>query len=378
MRAAVLRNTGDEKLEIHDDVELGPVGPGEVKVKIHATGVCHSDVSGMNGTIPQPAPFVPGHEGAGVVAEVGEGVTSVAPGDHVIIAWSAPCGTCKFCVDRKQPNLCINIQFAAGATIHFQQGGSPIFGFAGVGTWAEELIVPQQGVVKIDPDTPHEIASLVGCGVMTGVGAALNTAEVTPGSSVVVFGCGGVGISAIQGARVAGASEIVAVDLVDSKLEDAKRFGATHAVKPDELDSVRASVTGGDGFDYAFEAIGLPQTMRAAYDTIRRGGTACIIGVGGLDKTISFNAFELFFDEKTIKGSYYGSADVRSDFSRMLNLWKNGRLDLEGMISKKIHIDDVNDAVADLKAGTVIRSVITFNDGTAPAAAAESEASATT
>jgi S-(hydroxymethyl)glutathione dehydrogenase / alcohol dehydrogenase len=375
MRAAVLRTTGDEKLEIRDDVELGPVGPGEVKVKIHATGVCHSDVSGMNGTIPQPAPFVPGHEGAGVVAEVGEGVTSVAPGDHVIIAWSAPCGTCTFCIDRKQPNLCVNIQFAAGATPHFLQGGSPVFGFAGVGTWAEELIVPQQGVVKIDPDTPHEVASLVGCGVMTGVGAALNTAKVAPGSSVVVFGCGGVGISAIQGAR--GASEIVAVDVVDSKLEDAQRFGATHAVKPDELDSIKASVTGGDGFDYAFEAIGLPQTMRSAYDVIRRGGTACIIGVGGLDKTISFNAFELFFDEKTIKGSYYGSADVRSDFSRMLNLWKNGRLDLEGMISKKIHIDDVNDAVADLKAGTVIRSVITFDNGSAPAAA-ESEASATT
>ncbi|HEX6569022.1 MAG TPA: Zn-dependent alcohol dehydrogenase [Acidimicrobiales bacterium] len=360
MRAAVLRNTGDEKLEIRDDVELGPVGPGQVKVRIHATGVCHSDVSGMNGTIPQPAPFVPGHEGAGVVAEVGEGVTSVQAGDHVIIAWSAPCGTCKFCIDRKQPNLCVNIQFAAAGTPHFSQGGSPLFGFAGSGTWAEELIMPEQGVVKIDPATPHEIASLVGCGVMTGVGAALNTAKVTPGSSVVVFGCGGVGISAIQGARVAGASEIVAVDLVDSKLEDAQRFGATHAVKPDGLDGAKAEITGGDGFDYAFEAIGLPQTMRAAYDAIRRGGTTCIIGVGGLDKTISFNAFELFFDEKTIKGSYYGSADVRSDFSRMLNLWRNGRLDLEGMISKKIAIDDVNDAVADLKAGTVIRSVITF------------------
>jgi S-(hydroxymethyl)glutathione dehydrogenase / alcohol dehydrogenase len=376
MRAAVLRNTGDEKLEIRDDVELGPVGPGEVKVKIHATGVCHSDVSGMNGTIPQPAPFVPGHEGAGVVAEVGEGVTSVAPGDHVIIAWSAPCGTCKFCIDRKQPNLCVNIQFAAGATPHFLQGGSLVFGFAGVGTWAEELIVPQQGVVKIDPDTPHEVASLVGCGVMTGVGAALNTAKVAPGSSVVVFGCGGVGISAIQGARVAGASEIVAVDLVDSKLEDAQRFGATHAVKPDELDSIKSSVTGGDGFDYAFEAIGLPQTMRSAYDVIRRGGTACIIGVGGLDKSLTFNAFELFFDEKTIKGSYYGSADVRSDFSRMLNLWRNGRLDLEGMISKKIHIDDVNEAVSELMAGTVIRSVITFDNGSTPAAA-DREVSAT-
>lgn len=362
MRAAVLRNTGDEKLEIVDDIELGPLGPGEVKVKIHATGVCHSDVSAMNGTIPQPAPFIPGHEGAGVVSEVGEDVTSVQPGDHVIIAWSAPCGTCKFCIDRKQPNLCVNIQFATAGIPHFSQAGSPVFGFAGTGTWAEELIMPHQGVVKIDPDTPHEIASLVGCGVMTGVGAALNTAKVVPGSSVVVFGCGGVGISAIQGARVAGASEIVAVDLVDSKLEDALRFGATHAVEPDGLDRAKAQVTGGDGFDYAFEAIGLPATMRTAYDVTRRGGTTCIIGVGGLDKTISFNAFELFFDEKTIKGSYYGSADVRSDFSRMLNLWRNGRLDLEGMISKKIAIDDVNDAVADLKAGTVIRSVITFDD----------------
>jgi S-(hydroxymethyl)glutathione dehydrogenase/alcohol dehydrogenase len=365
MRAAVLRNTGDEKLEIRDDIELGPVGPGEVKVKIHATGVCHSDVSGMNGTIPQPAPFVPGHEGAGVVSEVGEGVTSVQAGDHVIIAWSAPCGSCKFCIDRKQPNLCMNIQFAAAGTPHFTQDGAPLFGFAGSGTWAEEMIMPQQGVVKIDPGTPHEIASLVGCGVMTGVGAALNTAKVVPGSSVVVFGCGGVGIAAIQGARVAGASEIVAVDLVDSKLVDAQRFGATHAVKPDDLEGAKASVTGGDGFDYAFEAIGLPQTMRSAYDVTRRGGTTCIIGVGGLDKSLTFNAFELFFDEKTIKGSYYGSADVRSDFARMLNLWRNGRLDLEGMISKKIAIDDVNEAVADLKAGTVIRSVITFPDADA-------------
>ena len=237
--------------------------------------------------------------------------------------------------------------------------------------------MPQQGVVKIDPDTPHEIASLVGCGVMTGVGAALNTAKVTPGSSVVVFGCGGVGISAIQGARVAGASEIVAVDLVDSKLEDALRFGATHAVKPDDLEGAKASITGGDGFDYAFEAIGLPATMRTAYDVTRRGGTTCIIGVGGMDKTVSFNAFELFYDEKTFTGSYYGSADVRSDFNRMLNLWKNGRLDLEGMISKKIHIDDVNEAVEDLKAGTVIRSVITFDDGSTSAAAAESGAATT-
>ena len=349
MRAAVLRQTGDEELEIRDDVEVVEPGAGEVKVRIAATGVCHSDLSGMTGTIPQPAPAVLGHEGAGVIAEVGEGVTNVKEGDHVIVAWSPPCGLCAFCVDRKSPHLCSAVQINSIMTPHFRIDGEPIFGFAGCGTFAEEMVLPQQAVVPIDASVPLEIASLIGCGVMTGVGAAINTAKVEPGSTVVVFGCGGVGISAIQGARVAGAAEIVAVDLLDSKLDDAK-----------------ATVTGGDGFDYAFEAIGLPQTMRAAYDVTRRGGTTCIIGVGGLDKTVTFNAFELFFDEKTIKGSYYGSADVRSDFNRMLNLWKNGRLDLEGMISKKIGIDGVNDAVADLKAGTVIRSVITFDNGASP------------
>jgi S-(hydroxymethyl)glutathione dehydrogenase / alcohol dehydrogenase len=379
MRAAVLRTTGDDTLDICDDIELGEVGPGEVRIDVHATGVCHSDVSGMDGTIPQPAPFIPGHEGAGVVAEVGDGVTTAVPGDHVIVAWSAPCGSCRFCVDRRQPNLCSQVSMASMGRTHFSQAGSPLAGFAGTGTWAEQMILPHQAVIKIAPDTPHEVASLVGCGVMTGVGAALNTAQVTPGSSVVVFGCGGVGISAIQGARVAGASEIVAVDLVDTKLEDALRFGATHAVTPADLGGTKASVTGGDGFDYAFEAIGLPETMRAAYDATRRGGTTCIIGVGGLDKMVTFSAFELFYAEKTLKGSYYGSADVRSDFNRMLGLWRNGRLDLEGMISKRITIDDVNQAVADLRAGAVIRSVIAFDhgaDGAVPAAGAGTSAQA--
>ncbi|HEY8526160.1 MAG TPA: Zn-dependent alcohol dehydrogenase [Acidimicrobiales bacterium] len=360
MRAAVLRNTGDDKLEVRDDVGLSDVGPGQVKVDIQATGVCHSDLSAMTGVIPQPAPFVPGHEGAGIVREVGEGVTSVAPGDHVIVCWSPPCGHCAFCIDRKQPNLCSNMQMATMGVTNFSLEGTPVFGMAGTGTFAESVLLAEEGVVKIDPDVPFEIASLVGCGVMTGVGAALNTAKVTPGSSVVVFGCGGVGIAAIQGARVAGAAEIVAVDLVDSKLEDAQRFGATHAVKPDELDSVKASVTGGDGFDFGFEAIGLPATMRAAYDATRRGGTTCIIGVGAMDQMVEISAFEMFYNEKTFVGSYYGSADVRSDFHRMLRLWKSGRLDLEGMISRRIKLEDVNDAIADLKAGTVIRQVITF------------------
>ena len=360
MRAAVLRNTGDDKLEVRDDVELAPLSAGHVKVDIKATGVCHSDISAMNGTIPQPAPFVPGHEGAGVVVEVGEGVTAVSPGDHVIVAWSPPCGHCAFCVDRRQPNLCSNIQLAAYASPGFVFEGSPVLGMAGTGTFADSVILPEQAAIKVADDVPFEIASLVGCGVMTGVGAAINTAKVIPGSTVVVFGCGGVGIAAIQGARVAGAAEIVAVDLVDSKLDDAKRFGATHAVKPDDLAGVQQEITGADGFDYAFEAIGNPTTMRAAFDATRRGGTTCVIGVGGMEHQLTFNAFELFFSEKTFVGSYYGSADVRSDFNRILRLWKAGRLDLEGMISRKLSLEDVNDAVVALKSGEVIRQVITF------------------
>jgi S-(hydroxymethyl)glutathione dehydrogenase/alcohol dehydrogenase len=247
-----------------------------------------------------------------------------------------------------------------GGTPHFRLDGEPVFGMAGAGTFAEELILPQQGVVKIDQDVPLEIASLIGCGVMTGVGAAVNTARVTPGASVIVFGCGGVGISCIQGARIAGASEIVAVDLNPDKLEQAKAFGATHGCVPDEVDSLKATITGGDGFDFAFEAIGLPATMRACYDAIRRGGTACIVGVGKLDQFVQFSAFELFFSEKTLVGSYYGSADVRSDFHRLLGLWRNGRLDLEAMITRRIGLEDINDAFAAMQRGEVIRQVITF------------------
>ena len=359
MRAAVLLNTGDEKLEIVDDLEVLPPGPGEVTVKIEATGVCHSDLHAMNGSLPQPAPFVPGHEGAGIVSEVGEGVTGLAVGDHVIVAWSPPCGKCNNCVERKSPHLCVMIQFAIAGTPKFTRNGEPVFGMAGTGTFAEYLTLPQEAAIKIDDDIPFEIASLIGCGVSTGVGAAINTAKVKPGSSVVVFGCGGVGISAIQGAHVAGAAIIVAVDLVDAKLETAKTFGATHACKPDDLAALQAELTG-DGFDYAFEAIGLPTTMRAAFDAVRRGGTACIIGVGAMDKEVSFNGFELFFSEKTFMGSYYGSVDVRSDFHKLLRLWKAGQLDLEGMITTTMKLDDINEAFDAMKRGEVIRQVITF------------------
>ncbi|NLV56027.1 MAG: Zn-dependent alcohol dehydrogenase [Acidimicrobiales bacterium] len=360
MRAAVLNNLGDDKLEVVDDVEVAPPGPGEVTINVKATGVCHSDLHAIEGSLPQPAPFVPGHEGAGVISAVGEGVTGLAVGDHVIVAWSPPCGKCVSCVERKEPHLCVMIQFTIAAQSRFKRGDTDVFGMAGTGTFAEYLTVPQEAAIKIDDDVPFEIASLIGCGVSTGVGAAINTAKVEPGSSVVVFGCGGVGISAIQGARVAGAATIVAVDLVDDKLEQAKHFGATHACKPDDLAALQAELTG-DGFDYAFEAIGLPVTMRAAFDAVRRGGTAVIIGVGAADKEVSFNGFELFFSEKTFMGSYYGSVDVRSDFHKLLKLWKAGQLDLEGMISRRMGLDEINDAFDALKKGEVIRQVITFD-----------------
>jgi S-(hydroxymethyl)glutathione dehydrogenase/alcohol dehydrogenase len=359
MRAAVLRNVGDEKVEVHDDVTVGDPGPGEVKVRIHATGVCHSDLSAMTGTIPQPVPAVLGHEGAGEIVAVGEGVTSVKEGDHIIVAWMPPCGECKFCLTG-QANLCIQVMMKNAASMHFSVGGQPIFGFTGIGTFAEEVVMPSQAVVPIPADVPYEVASLIGCGVMTGVGAAINTAKIEPGSSVVVYGCGGVGIAAIQGARIAGAAEIVAVDLVDGKLEDAKRFGATHAVKPDQVSEMSYQLTGGDGFDYALECIGNPKTIRGAYDAVRRGGTAVIVGVGRADETVEFNAFEFFWGEKTLMGSMYGSADVRVDFARMLRLWRSGRLDLEGMITRRMDLGEINDAFEAMRRGEVIRQVITF------------------
>jgi S-(hydroxymethyl)glutathione dehydrogenase / alcohol dehydrogenase len=361
MRAAVLRNTGDEKLDVVDTIETGVVGPTDVRVRIHATGVCHSDIHGMEGSLPQQTPAVLGHEGAGEVVEIGTSVTGLAVGDHVVIAWSPPCGRCVACVDQKSPHLCVMIQFAAMGTARFTEAGTPVFGFSGTGTFAEEIIVAQEAAIAIDADVPYEIASLIGCGVTTGVGAVINTAKVEPGSTAVVFGCGGVGMSVVQGLRIAGAAVIVAVDLNDGKLEQAKQFGATHAVKPDDLDALKGEVTGAaGGFDYAFEAIGLPVTVRASYDAVRRGGTAVVVGAGSPKATVEFNLLELFFQEKTLKGSYYGSADVRSDFHRLLRLWRAGKLDLEGMITKRLKLDEINDAINALKKGEAIRSVITI------------------
>jgi S-(hydroxymethyl)glutathione dehydrogenase/alcohol dehydrogenase len=358
MKAAIL-NALNQDLEIRDGVELAELKPGEVHIKLVASGVCHSDVSAQNGTIPTPVPVVLGHEGAGVVKAVGPGVTDVKPGDKAIISFTPACRKCKPCL-RGQANLCVTM-FTMGATPHFLVDGKLIGGFAGCGTFADEMIVPENAVIPVDASIPLNVAALIGCGVMTGVGASINTAQIRPGTSVIVFGAGGVGIAAIQGARIAGASEIVAVDMVDSKLEQALKFGATHAVKPDGVDSARASVTGGEGFDYAIECVGRPELIRKSFDVTRRGGTAVIVGVGRMTESVQFNAFELFFNEKNLKGSMYGSANVRVDFDRLLRLWKAGKLDLEGMISRRIKLGEVNEAFGAMQRGEVIRSVIEYS-----------------
>jgi S-(hydroxymethyl)glutathione dehydrogenase/alcohol dehydrogenase len=360
MKAAVLNQIGDTKLELRDDVTTTEVGPKEIRVRVRATGVCHSDLSAMDGTLPALAPGIIGHEGAGEVAEIGDRVDEFAVGDHVVLTFVPPCGTCVNCVGGR-PHLCAIHSIAAFMNPRFLVGGTPAFGYAGTGTFAEELVVPAAGAVKIAEDIPFEIAALVACGVMTGVGAVVNTARVEPGSTVLVIGCGGVGVSVIQGARLSGAAQIVAVDPVTDKHDTARRFGATHAVTPEQVAELHASLTGSQGWDHTFDVVGAPPTIRSAWDNARRGGTVVVVGAGRADAMVQFSAQELFLHDKRLLGSFYGGADVRRDYPRLLALWRAGKLDLEGMISRRITLDEINDGLQALREGAnVIRQIVTF------------------
>ncbi len=347
-----------------EEVTLDPPKAGEVLVKMAATGVCHSDLSVINGTLPLPLPMVLGHEGAGVVDQVGEGVTNVQPGDHVVLSFQPVCGSCFFCL-RNERHLC-NSGPPTGrmldGTARVRQDGNELGVMQFLGCMAEYSVVPAISVVSIDKEIPLRSAALVGCGVTTGVGAVINTARVEPGSSVVVIGCGGVGLSIIQGASIAGAKRIIGVDLADNKLEMAKHFGATHAVnaRGDPLGEVKA-LTGGIGADYAFEAIGLSATILQAYAMTRRGGTAVIVGAGKLTDMVSFPALMLFAESKTIKGCYYGSVNPQVDFPKLLELYQRGRLDLDGMVTNTYKIEDGLQAFADLEKGINARGVIVYD-----------------
>ncbi|MFC5719980.1 alcohol dehydrogenase catalytic domain-containing protein [Streptomyces gamaensis] len=356
MRAAVLRETGRDELDVLDDVEAVGFGPGRVRIRMRAAGLCHSDLSAMTGVLPQPAPFVPGHEGAGDVVAAGDGVTHVTPGERALVCWLPSCGSCPAC-RRGQGRLCLS-GWANIGTPNFRNGTGELFGFAGTGTFAEELVVPAACVVPVPDDVPYDIAALIGCGVTTGLGAALNTARVPAGSTVAVIGCGGVGVSAVQGARIAGAATIVAVDPVERRREGALRLGATEAVHPDALADARRRITGGEGFDCVFEAVGTSGTARAAYEATRRGGTLCVIGAGSADDHFRINMFELFLDEKRILPSLYGGGDVRRTYDLAVSLWRAGRIDIAGLVTHRVPLAGVNDALAQMRSGEALRTCI--------------------
>lgn len=360
MKAALLRGYG-QPLEVVD-VEPAPLTPHQVRVRVKASGVCHSDLSVQQGKVPFPTPCVLGHEGAGVVEEVGDAVTRVQPGDHVVLSWNPACRDCVWC-RAGQPFLCERGLGDALAAPYGTVGGETVFAGFTTATFGETTQLLEKAVVRIDPDVPLDVAALVGCAVTTGVGAVLNTARVQAGETVAVVGCGGVGLSAVQGAVVAGASTIVAVDLSPARLALAESMGATGTVAAGETDAVEAvkALTDGIGVDHAFEVVGRPDTIRHAYDMTRRGGTITVVGVGTPDDEVRFTAMELMLTGRRILGCVFGSADPDRDFPRFLDLHRAGRLHLDALVTDRIGLDQVNDAFAAMQAGEGARSVVVFD-----------------
>ncbi len=361
MKAAVLNNVPGQ-LEI-EDIDLGTPGPREVLVRTHTAGVCHSDLHFMEGLYPYPTPCVLGHESAGVVEAVGSSVTYLSPGDHVITCLSAFCGHCENCISGR-PSICMNknTELVRGAddAPRLSRNGEPVSQFLHLSSFAEQLLVHENTVVKIDKEMPLDRAALIGCGVTTGLGAVFRTARVEPGTSVAVIGCGGIGLSAIQGARIAGANKIIAVDMLQSKLDLAKTMGATHTVDASAVDAVAAvrELTG--GVHYSFEAVGLKVTSEQAYGMLRSGGQATVIGLVPVGTKIEIEAVTLI-DEKILTGSNMGSNQFRTDMPRFVDMYMQGRLNLDDMISQTVKLEQVNEAFEDLKKGNVARSVISFD-----------------
>ncbi len=339
---------------------------GEVVVKIEAVGVCHSDLSGTNGTIALPLPLILGHEAAGRVIEAGEGVTELAVGDHVLANWIYMCGRCHYC-NIGRPVLCDQQGKALytmldGTHRTHDAAGKALNIFSGVGVMAEYAVVHERSLVKYDPKVPADRAALVGCAVTTGVGAAINTARVQPGSICGVWGAGGVGLNVIQGCAIAGAERIIAIDTSEAKLEFAKKFGATEVIKttPGEDLTKQLKKSTGGGLDYAFECIGSGEVAAAAYKAIRKGGLAVVVGVAPASALTSVVTRSLPFEEKTLTGSYFGSARPREDFPRMLSLYAAGKLKLDELITRRYKIDEAPQAFADLESGKNARGVIVF------------------
>jgi S-(hydroxymethyl)glutathione dehydrogenase/alcohol dehydrogenase len=360
MKAAIFH--GPQQPLTIEQVEVDKPMSHEIIVRTVASGVCHSDLHFVDGFYQFPAPGILGHEASGIVEEVGDRVSYVKPGDHVICCLSVFCGHCEQCMTG-HPYLCTGpeIRRAPSDPPKYTWNGTPVAQFANLSSYAEKMLVYENAVVKIPDDVPFEAAALVGCGVTTGVGAVLNTARIEPGSTVAVFGTGGVGLAAIQGARIAGARMIIAVDVVEHKLATARELGATHIVDASSHDPVQAirDMTGG-GVDYSFEAIGLKKAAEQCFDCIRAGGTATIIGMIPVGQKVELDG-RMFLREKKIQGSSMGSNRFRVDMPRYLDFYRQGRLKLDEMITRKGRLEDVNEAFRAMKAGEVARTVLMFN-----------------
>lgn len=347
-------------------LDLAPPGPGEVQVRVKAAGVCHSDWHIVTGDTPFPMAAVLGHEGAGVIEAVGPGVKRLAPGDPVALDWAPSCGECFYCLNGR-PSLCETFKATKWAgtmldgTTRLADDGKPVYQFCSVGCFAERIVVSEKSAIKMPASVPWEISALIGCAVTTGVGAVVNTARVAAGSSVVVYGAGGVGLSVVMGAALAGAGRIIVVDRVPSKLEQAEDFGATHAVAagPNAVDEIRA-LTGGRGADYVFEAIGIPAVQEEALRAARPGGMIILAGISPVGSATNLPGAVLTRQEKTVAGSYYGTANTSRDFPRLAELYLAKRLDLAKLVSRRYRLDQINEAYADMLTGEGARGIIVF------------------
>ncbi|MDR3689466.1 MAG: Zn-dependent alcohol dehydrogenase [Fimbriimonas sp.] len=364
IQAALLRGP-HERFSV-EQLDLADPGPGEVLVRIAATGVCHSDWHIVSGATSHPMPVVPGHEGAGIVEAVGEGVSRVATGDHVALNWAPSCGHCFYCLNDRH-SLCsaylapIWAGTMMDGTTRLSLNGQPVYHFSALACFADRAVVPEPCCVPLPKAVPLEVAALIGCAVTTGVGAVLNTAKVTAGSRVAVFGVGGVGLSIVMGAKLAGAKQIIAVDRSEAKLETAYAFGATDGVRSDNavVETIR-EMTEGRGADYVFEAVGIPAVQEMCLEATRPGGSIVFAGIAPMGSSTNLPGAVLTRQEKTVMGSYYGTADPARDFPRFADLYLDGKLDLDRLVTRRYRLEEINDAYADMLAGSVSRGVVVF------------------
>jgi len=365
MRAAILEESG-KPLVLRDDVSIADPRPGHVRVRVRHCGICHSDLSLVDGVFPTPTPIVLGHEAAGVVDAVGADIEGLAPGDHVVLTPVAPCGACYWCV-RGEPGVCVNASMITTNTFRdgttgLSRGDDVVFRGVGLGGFAEYALVPASGAIKIAKDVPLDVACVIGCAVQTGVGAVLNTARVEAGASVLVMGLGGIGLSIVQGARVAGAARIIAADPVASRREAAKRFGATDLLDPTTTDVLGAAFElTGVGVDYAFDAVGRAALVQTGLAACRNGGTTVAVGAAPMEDAITIAPAALFtISEKKLMGCTLGSCHSIRDIPRLIALWQTGQLDLEALVTSRRPLAEINAGMDDLRASRGIRTILSL------------------